>query len=265
MTRIFQVDAFTDRPFRGNPAAVCLLESARPDWWLQAVAAEMGCSETAFLERDGGTLRLRWFTPVTEVDLCGHATLATAHVLFGTRPDLDRLAFETRSGVLGARRSPEGIELDFPAQVATAVEPPPGLIDALGVTPVWVGRNATDLLVEVADAASVTSITPDYPALRSVGVRGVMVTAPGEKGGAADFVSRFFAPGVGIDEDPVTGSAHCCLGPHWARRLGRTRLRAYQASPRGGWLTVETSGDRVHLVGKAVTVLEGQLGDATAP
>ena len=265
MTRIFQVDAFTDRAFGGNPAAVCLLESARPDRWLQAVAAEMGCSETAFLVDDRGTSLLRWFTPVTEVDLCGHATLATAHVLFEARPGLDRVAFETRSGVLGARRSPDGIELDFPAQVATPVQPPAGLIDALGVQPVWVGRNATDFLVEVADAATVSSLIPDYPALRALSARGVMVTARGAEGKAADFVSRFFAPGVGIDEDPVTGSAHCCLGPHWAQRLGRNRLLAYQASPRGGWLTVETNGDRVLLGGRAVTVLDGQFIGAASP
>jgi len=259
--RIFQVDAFTSEPFRGNPAAVCLLDGTdRDDGWMQDVAAEMNLSETAFLEpRDGG-FGLRWFTPVTEIDLCGHATLASAHVLWEEKEADGRLRFETRSGALFAERDGDGIGLDFPAVPATAVVPAEvlaGLAEALGIEPVWVGSNGFDLLVEVADATTVRRLAPDIGAIGALPVRGVMVTAVDDRD--CDFVSRFFGPAVGIDEDPVTGSAHCCLGPYWADRLGRTELVGYQASARGGRVGVRVRGDRVVLVGKAVTILRGEL------
>jgi predicted PhzF superfamily epimerase YddE/YHI9 len=255
--RIFQVDAFTRRPFAGNPAAVCLLDEPRDDAWMQAVAAEMNLAETAFVEREGDGFGLRWFTPTTEVDLCGHATLAAAHVLWELGESGDRLRFRTRSGTLTAERTDGSIHLDFPAEPAGATDVPPGLEDALGAVSRWVGRNRFDYLVEVADGGTVRSLVPDFRALRQLPGRGFIVTAAGEKG--CDFVSRFFAPGAGIDEDPVTGSAHCCLGPYWAARLGRSDLVGYQASTRGGYVGVHVAGERVVLSGPAVTVLRGEL------
>ncbi len=255
--RIFQVDAFTSRPFTGNPAAVCLLEDPRDDSWMQALAAEMNLAETAFLERREDGFGLRWFTPTTEVDLCGHATLASAHVLWETGATQSRLRFHTRSGVLTAERAEGSIHLDFPAEPATATDVPPGLEEALGTLAKWVGRNRFDYLVEVADGATVRNLAPDFRALREFRVRGVMVTAAGD--GDCDFVSRFFGPGTGVDEDPVTGSAHCCLGPYWGARLGRSDLVGYQASTRGGYVGVRLAGDRVVLSGSAVTVLRGEL------
>lgn len=263
--RLFQVDAFTAEPFAGNPAAVCLLEDVRgqavDDRWMQAVAAEMNLPETAFLERrDDGNYDLRWFTPTVEVDQCGHATLASAHVLWEVGEGSDQLAFYTRSGVLLAERAADGrsIRLDFPAEPASEVAGPGGLLEALGVDARWVGQNRFDYVVEVADAATVRGVVPDLGRLRRFPVRGVVVTATSDMDGV-DFVSRFFAPATGIDEDPVTGSAHCCLAPYWAERLGRTRLTGYQASPRGGTVGVEVAGDRVYLYGEAVTVLRGEL------
>jgi PhzF family phenazine biosynthesis protein len=261
----FVVDAFTDRPFAGNPAAVCLGTAASGDHlgderWMQQVAAEFNLAETAFLAGGPGSYDLRWFTPQVEVDLCGHATLAAAHVLWETGETADVLAFRTRSGVLTAERTAGGITLGLPADTPTPVTEEVGpLLAALGVPAARsVHRGRDDYLVELADAEAVRAVRPDFAALRSIPTRGVIVTAAG--GAAdADFVSRFFGPAVGIDEDPVTGSAHCLLGPFWAPRLGRTTLRAAQLSARGGRLDVEVGPDTVRLTGAAVTVLRGQL------
>jgi PhzF family phenazine biosynthesis protein len=259
--KIVQVDSFTDTPYRGNPAAVCVLESAAEERWMQDVAREMNLSETAFLHRAGGGYRLRWFTPAAEVALCGHATLAAAHVLWeeGHARAGERLEFQTLSGVLAAERRDGWIELDFPATPAEPASPPPALLEALGVTaPVAVAKSRFDYLVEVPSAAEVRALAPDFGALGRVEVRGVMVTA-GSDVAEADFVSRFFAPAVGVPEDPVTGSAHCCLAPWWAAKLGRQQLVGYQASARGGVVRVEHRGERVILGGRAVTVLRGEL------
>jgi len=257
---IFAVDAFTDRPFRGNPAAVCLLPGPRDDRWLQDVGAEMNLSETAFLLPEGDGFRLRWFTPAVEVDLCGHATLASAHVLWqeGRAERGSAIRFHTRSGVLTAAPRGEAIALDFPATPPTPADPPAGVTGALGLTPRFVGRTRFDYLVEADTADAVRQLRPDFRRLREVGVRGIIVTARSDDP-AFDFVSRFFAPGAGIDEDPVTGSAHCSLGPFWAGRLGRTELTGYQASARGGVVRVEVGGERVTLIGQAVTVWRGAL------
>lgn len=258
MTRLVQVDAFTDRPFAGNPAAVCVLPGPRDEHWMQHVATEMNLAETAFLHREGAAWRLRWFTPAVEVDLCGHATLASAHVLWeeGHAGPGERLTFLTRSGALGAAPRDGWIELDFPAEPALPVAAPPHLLEALGVTGT-VARNRMDFLVEVAEEAIVRRLTPDLAALRLIPARGVVVTA--RAAAPYDFVSRFFGPAVGVDEDPVTGSAHCALGPWWAERLGRPSLTGFQASTRGGVVRVEVRGDRVALLGQAVTVLRGEL------
>jgi PhzF family phenazine biosynthesis protein len=227
---------------------------------MQQVAAEMNLSETAFLRpRDGG-FDLRWFTPEVEVELCGHATLASAHFLW-ERDLVDlstEISFWTLSGRLAARRSDEWIELDFPKEGPEAVEPPPELVPALGVEPKWVGKNRFDYLVEVDSETVVRGAVPDFAKLRQATTRGVMITSVASSE-EFDFVSRFFAPAVGVDEDPVTGSAHCCLAPFWADRLGRSELLGYQASRRGGVVRTRTAGDRVLLGGQAVTVLRGEL------
>jgi PhzF family phenazine biosynthesis protein len=257
---IFAVDAFTDRPFRGNPAAVCLLPEPREDPWLQSVAAEMNLSETAFLLPEGDGYRLRWFAPAAEVALCGHATLASAHVLRqeGRAAPGAVLRFHTRSGVLTAEPRGDGIALDFPATPATAAQPPAGLTEALGLAPRFVGRTRFDYLLEAESEATVRQLRPDFRRLREVETRGVIVTARSDDP-AFDFVSRFFCPAVGVDEDPATGSSHCCLGPFWADRLGRTALAGYQASARGGVVRVEVGAERVKLIGQAVTVWRGTL------
>ncbi len=264
---ISQVDAFTARPFAGNPAAVCLLTAPQPDSWMQQVAQEMNLSETAFLHRQGQQFSLRWFTPTTEVDLCGHATLASAHVLWseGHLSPGELAEFDTRSGLLTARRVDGLIELDFPATPISQADAPDGLLEALGVTASFVGKSRFDYLVALESETAVRQLQPDFAQLRSLPVRGVVVTSRAEvssrKGSEPcyDFVSRFFAPGSGIDEDPVTGSAHCALGPFWQSRLGKDILLAYQASPRGGEIQVHCRGDRVGLRGQAVTVLKGEL------
>jgi len=329
---IFCVDAFADGPFRGNPAAVCLLAEERDPGWMQSLATEMNLSETAFVRVPGAgagsgagaragagagagavpgagaragegegscgnersaaggatspgrgaasasgastwaaaepapaaanPIGLRWFTPKVEVALCGHATLASAHVLWesGRLGDGEPARFSTRSGLLAARRRDDGwIELDFPARDPVPAEPPEGLIEALGVQPAGVHRSGEgDYLVELFDAEAVRAVEPDFALLGSIEARGVIVTARADEAGH-DVVSRFFAPAVGVPEDPVTGSAHCALGPYWARRLGRERLRAYQASARGGLVEVTVRGDRVGLAGRAVTIWEGRL------
>jgi PhzF family phenazine biosynthesis protein len=257
---LLQIDAFTDRPFAGNPAAVCLLEAEADAAWMQAVAAEMNLSETAFLHPAAEGYGLRWFTPTVEVDLCGHATLASAHALWETRrAAADRaIAFHSGSGRLTARQVGDWIELDFPAVRAEPAEPPSGLLEALGARAERVARNRLDYLVEVRTPGEVRALRPDHRALRSLAARGVMVTALADAPGV-DFVSRYFAPGAGIDEDPVTGSAHCCLGPFWGERLGKRELVGYQASARGGTVRVRCEGNRVILGGQAVTVLRGEL------
>ena len=260
--RIVQVDAFTNRPFAGNPAAVCVLTAARPEQWMRDVAREMNLSETAFLVPQNGGFHLRWFTPAVEVALCGHATVASAHVLWqdGHLPLGRQARFHTLSGLLTADQRGEWIELDFPAKTATPSDAPPALLPALGVPAArFVGKNAFDYLVEVESEAGLRALQPDHSRLRKLPVRGIIVTAKGS--GEFDFVSRFFAPGSGIDEDPVTGSAHTALGPYWAGRLGKTEFTAYQASARGGVVRVRVEGERVKLGGQAVTVMTGELMD----
>ena len=262
MPALFHVDAFADGPFAGNPAAVCVLEGddAPPDAWMAAVAAEMNLSETAFVRpRGDGDWALRWFTPKVEVDLCGHATLAAAHVLWSDdRSDARDVRFHTRSGVLTATRGGGEIELDFPALANTPVDAPADLAAALGAVPIATARNVHDLLAELADAATVRTLAPDFAAIAALDARAVVVTAPSDDA-RYDFVSRCFGPRVGIDEDPVTGSAHCALATYWSQRLGRTEFRAYQASARGGTLRVTLAGDRVRLGGTAVTIARGEL------
>ncbi len=259
--RIVQVDAFTDRPFAGNPAAVCILPAPRDEQWMQDVAREMNLSETAFLHTNGDGYALRWFTPTVEVALCGHATLASAHVLWqdGHLP-ADRTArFHTKSGVLTAERHGAWIEMDFPAKREHAAEAPPGMLAALGVTDArYVGRNEFDYLVEVDGEATVRGLTPDFTTLGTVEARGVIVTSRAASSDC-DYVSRFFAPAAGVNEDPVTGSAHACLAPYWSAKLGRPELVGYQASPRGGIVRTHARGHRVGLGGQAVTVLAGEL------
>lgn len=257
---IVQIDAFTERGSGGNPAAVCLLEEPAEEAWMQRVAREMNLSETAFLHPEKDGFRLRWFTPRMEVELCGHATLAAAHHLWetGTLEPGRPAVFYTRSGRLGAERRGDWIELDFPADPVAACEAPEELRQALGAREVrFVGRGLY-LLVEVGDERGLRSLTPDFDAVRRLHPVGVTVTA-GSATADYDFVSRFFAPAAGIDEDPVTGSAHCALGPYWGERLGKSELVAYQASERGGVVRMRLAGDRVHLGGQAVTVLRGRI------
>lgn len=257
--QIFTVDSFTDQPFRGNPAGVCLLDAPASAEWMQAVAAELRHAETAFVvPDDGGGHQLRWFTPTVEVDLCGHATLATAHVLY-ERGARGRLVFATRSGTLTTEQTGNDlITMDFPATPAEPVDPPVGLADALGEPFAGVWRSPFDLLVELASAQAVRDLAPDLHLLGSYDVRGVIVTAVGDEPGV-DFVSRFFAPASGVDEDPVTGSAHCTLSPFWSDRLGRTELLGAQLSARYGRVHTVLAGDRVRLSGRAVTVWSGEL------
>jgi PhzF family phenazine biosynthesis protein len=269
---VIQVDAFTDRPFGGNPAAVCVLSRAGDDEWMQLVAREMNLSETAFVHPEPaggpGVYRLRWFTPTVEVDLCGHATLATAHVLWSEgHLQADAPArFETRGGSLSAVLRDGWIELDFPATPVLPDRPadPSAFAAALGAPVRAAGYSRSDAIVELESEQAVRAIRPDIAALASLAPRGVIVTGPAESPGF-DFVSRFFAPNVGVDEDPVCGSAHCCLGPYWGVRLGKNDLVGYQASARGGVLRVGLRGDRIALAGRAVTVLRGELVEAAGP
>lgn len=269
---LHQVDAFADAPFTGNPAAVCLLEAAADAGWMQAVAAEMNLAETAFVvPRVGGAgegFDLRWFTPAVEVPLCGHATLASAHVLWETgrlAPD-EAARFHTKSGELVCTPQAEGrIAMRFPALGTEPAEAPAALLDALGAKPVRSGRVAKGgptheaWLLELGDEAALRALAPDFGALRALGNLSVIATARAESA-ELDFVSRFFAPGAGIDEDPVTGAAHCALAPWWAEALGRQELAGFQASPRGGRVGVRLEGEaHVVLAGRAVTVLRGDL------
>lgn len=257
---IYQVDAFISRAFAGNPAAVCILPAPAPEEWMRDVAREMNLSETAFLVPKEDGFDLRWLTPAVEVQLCGHATLASAHILWETgvlKPN-EQARFHTLSGLLTADRSGDWIELDFPASPEKPATPSDELVAALGVTPRYVGKSQFDYLVQVDSEQTVRNLVPDFTLLKRTKARGVIVTARAE-GGGFDFVSRFFAPGSGIDEDPVTGSSHCVLGPYWAKHFGKTEFVAYQASARGGVVKVGLAGDRVKLGGQAVTVMRGEL------
>ena len=260
--KIIQVDAFSDRLFKGNPAAVCVLQSPQADKWMQSVAREMNLSETAFLLKQDRSYSLRWFTPATEVPLCGHATLASAHVLWteGYASTGQAIQFETKSGVLTAKYQDDWIELDFPANRSQDIPPITKLGDALGVPLKTVSYNSLGYLVEVATAQQVEQLKPNFTMLERLPVSNVIVTSRGDRDSEYDFVSRFFAPGLGIDEDPVTGAAHCCLAPYWRERLGQDSFLAYQASARGGVVKVNyDGGDRVFLQGQAVTVMRGEL------
>jgi len=257
---IWQVDAFAEKPFEGNPAAVCVLPEARDAAWMQAVGREMNLSETAFLVANEGGYNLRWFTPAVEVDLCGHATVASAHVLWeeGYLRKDETAHFDSRSGPLSARRDGDWIELDFPAQPPRQAEAPAGLAEALGAELMYTGRTPFDLLVELSTEDVVRGLRPDMAAIKALADRGVMVTARASTA-PFDYVCRFFGPAAGVDEDPVTGSAQCALGPYWQERLGKGDLLGYQASARGGTLRVRPRGERVLIAGKAVTVLKGEL------
>lgn len=262
MQPITVVDAFAEQAFSGNPAAVCVLPAPAPEAWMRLVAREMNLAETAFLHRIEDGFALRWFTPTVEVDLCGHATLASAHVLW----QQSHLApgevarFHTRSGLLTAAPDGERIVLDFPARAAVPIAAPDSLLPALGISaPRWVGKNEYDYLVEVASEAEVRALAPDLGTIARLPVRGVIVTSLADSGRPYEFVSRFFGPGAGVPEDPVTGSAHCALAPYWRPRLGRDTMTGYQASTRGGTVYTTVKGDRVLLGGKAITVMRGML------
>jgi PhzF family phenazine biosynthesis protein len=258
---IYQVDSFTEEAFKGNPAGVCVLDKAADEPWMQNVAKEMNLSETAFLVRAQDGYDLRWFTPKVEVEMCGHATLASAHILWseGYESKDSELRFHTLSGVLKARIEGSWIELDFPARPETRVDAPAGLLEALGVKATYVGKNKFDYFVEVASEEEVRGLSPDFRMLKKYNVRGVIVTAKAEESADYDFCSRFFAPGAGIDEDPVTGSAHCSLAPYWGEKLSKQEMVGYQVSARGGIVKVRLAGDRVYLGGKAITVFKGEL------
>ena len=266
------VDAFARRPFEGNPAAVCVLEAPAPEEWMRGLAAEMNLSETAFVTPgQDGAYGLRWLTPETEVDLCGHATLAAAHVLFSDFPGLGAEAgtpevrFDTRSGRLTVRRDGDRYVMDFPATPPAAAPAPDGLADALGTAFVWTGRSRFDAFVEVESEAALRAIEPDHGQIARLDARGVIVTARAEDDAPYDVVSRFFAPGCGVPEDPVTGSAHCAIGPYWADKLGTDSLDCFQASRRGGHVGVHMRGDRVELTGRAVTVYRAELEPPARP
>ena len=258
--RLFHVDAFADRPFAGNPAAVCLLQEEADATWMQAIAAELNLSETAFVLPAGDQYQLRWFTPCVEVDLCGHATLASAHVLWseGLAPRDRVVEFLSKSGLLTATLCGDRIELDFPLEPATPVEIDSRLAAALGATARSMGRNRFDYLVELESETAVRELAPDFKALAKLDVRGIIVTAQAEASDY-DFISRFFAPAVGVDEDPVTGSAHCCLAEFWQQRLGKSEMVGYQASDRGGCVHVRIAGQRTILGGSALTIAAGKL------
>jgi predicted PhzF superfamily epimerase YddE/YHI9 len=257
---IVQVDAFTRKPFGGNPAAVCILPAEPSEPWMQSVALEMNLSETAFLWREEDGFRLRWFTPAAEMELCGHATLASAHVLWqmGYLESAEAARFHTLSGLLMARRSGEWIELDFPANPAEAAPPPPRLEEGLACEPAYVGKSSIGYLVEVSSTEVIRGLDSASAALMDAAGEGLMVTARSSED-PYDFISRFFAPIVGIAEDPVTGAAHTTLAPYWSAKLGKRELLAYQASPRGGEVRIRVEGDRVHLGGQAMTVMHGLL------
>ena len=261
---IIQVDAFTNTPFQGNPAAVCLLEKPQSTEWMQLIAREMNLSETAFIVKQESDFNLRWFTPTTEVPLCGHATLASAHILWteGYLKPEEVANFQTLSGLLKARLQGDWIELDFPVNLSEVTTSPPELTNALGVNIKTTVQNSLGYLVEVESASIVRDLQPNFSLLKTLSVPGVIVTSVGETDSEYDFVSRFFAPELGVDEDPVTGAAHCCLAPFWRNKLHQDEFMAYQASARGGVVKVKyDGGSRVFLQGQAVTVMKGELWD----
>lgn len=257
---IYQVDAFTEKPFGGNPAGVCLLPGPADPEWMQHVARDMNVSETAFLYRERDGYNLRWFTPKVEVEICGHATLASAHILWesGRVSRGEAIEFYTLSGTLTAAMQGDMIELDFPSEPEHETDVPTALIESLGVKPLYVGRARFDYLVEVGSAEEVRAVRPDFALLGTIPVRGVIVTSASDMPGY-DFICRFFGPASGIDEDPATGSAYCCLGPYWEKKLGKSEFLAYQASERGGVIGVRVLRERVKLAGKAVTVFKGVM------
>lgn len=255
---IYTVDAFTDKPYSGNPAGVCILDTPKDDKWMQHVAAEMNHAETAFLLKASDGYMLRWFTPKTEVDLCGHATLASAHILWEQGlTDEPEIRFHTKRELLKARKHGLWIELNFPLEPDEETEAPDMLQESLGVPLKYIGRNRIDYIVEAEDEATVRDLKPDLALMKNITTRGVLVTAKADED--ADFVSRCFFPAIGIDEDPVTGSAHCCLGPYWANKLGKRDLSARQISERGGELKLKVLSERILIYGQAVTVLKGEL------
>ncbi len=253
--QVFTVDAFTDRPFAGNPAAVCVVAEPASESWMKSVAIEFNLPVTAFLWPEGATHQLRWFTATMELELCGHGTLAAAHVLAEMGRLQEGVRFQTRGGPLSAERGPHGITLDFPSRPARA-QPHPELVKLLGVTPGYVGHNGMDVLVDLGSEEAVRALRPDFARVSELVPRGLIVTGQSQE---QDFVSRFFAPKTGTLEDAVTGSAHCCLGPYWAERLGKSDLVGYQASSRGGFVRVGVRGERVRLTGQAVTILRGEI------
>jgi len=257
---LYIVDAFTNERFKGNPAAICILDETVADSWMQQVAAEMNLSETAFIVQKEEAYDLRWFTPLDEMDLCGHATLATAHILWetGRLPQHEEARFMTRSGLLTAVHKGDWIEMNFPSEPPEAAIAPEELVQGLGLIPRYVGRNRMDYFVEVDSEDTLRTLQPDFGMLARLNARGVIVTSRATNC-PYDFVSRAFFPGTGIDEDPVTGSAHCALAPYWAKRLRKQELVGYQASKRGGIVKVRPEGERVFLQGQAVTILKGQL------
>lgn len=255
---IYTVDAFTDKPYKGNPAGVCLLETGKPDKWLKNVAAEMNLSETAFLVKVKDGFMLRWFTPKAEVDLCGHATLASAHLLWETGAAEEEIKFHTKSGMLKAKKYRNWIELDFPLEPEEETEAPNLLNESLGVPFKYVGKNRIDYIVEVENQKTVENLQPDFGLMKMLSGRGVIVTAPSDETGI-DFVSRCFFPSIGINEDSVTGSAHCCLGPYWAKKFNKREFIARQVSERGGLLKLNVLDERILIYGQAVTVIKGEL------
>ncbi|ODS38575.1 MAG: oxidoreductase [Candidatus Altiarchaeales archaeon WOR_SM1_79] len=261
--KIYQVDAFTNKMFSGNPAGVCILVSHKDEEWMQNVAREMNLSETAFLQEDTDGFKLRWFTPAREVDLCGHATLAGAHILWETKRLSENMEarFHTKSGLLTAKKTGEWIELNFPKEECRETEAPQELITGLGMPSMqvkYVGRNRMDYILDVESEEIVRKLNPNFELLKKINARGVIVTSASNSS-EYDFVSRFFAPTVGINEDHVTGSAHCCLGPFWQRKLNKNFFTAYQASERGGFVKVRVSDERVYLGGQAITVFCAKL------
>ncbi|MGO4545703.1 PhzF family phenazine biosynthesis protein [Paenibacillus sp. 2TAB23] len=257
---LYIVDAFTNERYKGNPAAICFVDEPQSESWMQQVAMEMNLSETAFVTPSEDGWGLRWFTPLAEVDLCGHATLATAHAMWQSGrllPD-EEARFHTKSGILTAARNGEWIDMDFPSEPPLGTVAPEELVQGLGLIPRFVGRNRMDYFVEVDSEDIVRTLRPDFALLARLDARGVIVTSKSEDS-QYDFISRAFYPGTGVDEDPVTGSAHCALAPYWAKRLRKHELTGYQASARGGVVKVKPDGDRVFMSGQAVTVLKGQL------
>ena len=261
MTVVFyHVDAFTQDAFKGNPAGVCLLTKPADEKWMQNIAMEINLSETAFLWPLKDGYSLRWFTPVSEVDLCGHATLASAHVLWESG-ELNRdsdARFYTKSGLLTAHREEDWIELNFPSEPEEKTIPPQFLLDGLGIEATYIGKNRFDYLIEVNSEAAVRRIMPNWTLLKKIDTRGIIVTSRSTSPDY-DFISRAFFPSIGINEDPVTGSAHCCLGPYWQHKLSKNELIGYQASQRGGMVKVHVHGERVLLAGRAITVMKGEI------